>query len=149
MNLIDLGQVTYTSRWFELSNSSSRGRTYRVEIKETVNCTCEFFNRKNTPCKHILYVYLNVLNVSESSHLLQQVYLTKNVAKYFPSKRSYLKRKYKTNKSCDSPINIYINTNGCSTSRKCSLEPILTSEAIYWLLKRTGNISKCHDVKAI
>ena len=78
MNLIDLGQVTDTSRWFELSSSSSRGRTYRVEIKETVNCTCEFFNQKNTPCKHILYVYLNVLNVCESSHLLQQVYLTKN-----------------------------------------------------------------------
>ena len=78
MNLIELGQVTDTSRWFELSSSSSRGRTYRVEIKETVNCTCEFFNQKNAPCKHILYVYLNVLNVCESSHLLQQAYLTKN-----------------------------------------------------------------------
>ena len=78
MNLIDLGLVTDTSRWFELSSSSSRGRIYRVEIKETVNCTCEFFNQKNTPCKHILYAYLNVLTVCESSHLLQQLYLTKN-----------------------------------------------------------------------
>ena len=66
MNVIDLRQVTDTSRWFELSSSSSRGRTYRVEIKETVNCTCEFFNQKITPCKHILYVYLNVFNVCES-----------------------------------------------------------------------------------
>ena len=40
--------------------------------------TCKFFNQKNTPCKHILYVYLNVLNDCESSHLLQQVYLIKN-----------------------------------------------------------------------
>ena len=74
----DLGQVTDTSRWFELSNSSSRERTYRVEIKETVNCQCELFNQKNIPCKHILYVYFNVLNVCESSHLLQKEYLTKN-----------------------------------------------------------------------
>ena len=78
MNLIDLGQVTDTSKWFELSSSSSRGRTYRVEIKETINCSCKFFNQSNTPCKHILYTYLNVLSVYESSHLLQQVYRTKN-----------------------------------------------------------------------
>ena len=71
MNLIDLGQVTDSSRWFGLSSSVSRGRIYRVEIKETVNCTCEFFNKKNTACKHILYVYLNILNVCVSSHLLQ------------------------------------------------------------------------------
>ena len=49
MNLIDLGQVTGTSRWFELSSSSHRGRTYKVEIKETVNCSCKFFNLTNTP----------------------------------------------------------------------------------------------------
>ena len=71
MYLIDLGQVSETLRWFELSISSSRGRTYRVEIKESVNYTCEFFSQKNTPCKHILSIYLNVLNVCESLHLLQ------------------------------------------------------------------------------
>ena len=78
INLIDLGRVTDTLGWFELSSSSSGGRAYRAEIKQTVNCTCEFFNQKNTPCKHIFYLYLNVLNVCQSSHLLQQVYLTKN-----------------------------------------------------------------------
>ena len=78
MNLIDSGQVTDTSKWFELSSSSSRGRTYRVEIKETINCSCKFFSQKNTPCKHILYTYLNVLSVCQSSHLLQQVYQTKS-----------------------------------------------------------------------
>ena len=73
MNLIDLGQVNDTSRWFEFSSSGFRGRTYSVQIKEIINCTCEFFNQKNTPFKHILHVYLNVLNVCEFSHLLQQV----------------------------------------------------------------------------
>ena len=73
MNLFDLGQVNDTLRWFEFSSSSSGGRTYSVQIKETIYCTCEFFNQKNTSFKHILYVYLNVLNVFEFSHLLQQV----------------------------------------------------------------------------
>ena len=37
--------------------------TERVEIKETVNCTCEVLIKKNTPCKRIFYVYLNLLNL--------------------------------------------------------------------------------------
>ena len=47
MNLIDLGQVTDTSRWFELSSSSSRGRTYRVEIKETKLHMRVFYSEKH------------------------------------------------------------------------------------------------------
>ena len=153
MNLIDLGQVTDTLRWFELSISSSRGRTYRVEIKETINCTFEFFNLKNTPCKHILYVYLNVLNVSESSYLLQPLYLTKKrVAKYFPSKSSYLKRKYKTNRSCDSPITSTLTQMAVPPQENVPLNQSLPAKPFmpepqndpYLLLKRTGNILKYH-----
>ena len=156
MNLIDLGQVTDTSRWFELSSSSSRGRTYRVEIKETVNCTCEFFNQKNTPCKHILYVYLNVLNVCESSHLLQQVYLTKNeLLNIFHQKVPISNENIKL-------INAILQSTSTLTrmavppqenvplNQSLPAKPFMPEPQNdpYWLLKRTGNISKCHGCRS-
>ena len=156
MNLIDLGQVTDTSRWFELSSSSSRGRTYKVEIKETVNCTCEFFNQKNTPCKHILYVHLNVLNVCESSYLLQQVCLTKNeLLNIFHQKVPISNENIKL-------INAILQSTSTLTrmavppqenvplNQSLPAKPFMPEPQNdpYWLLKRTGNISKCHACRS-
>ena len=157
INLTDLGHVTDTSRWFELSSSSSRGRTYRVEIKETINCTCEFFNQKNTPCKHILYVYLNVLNVCEYLHLLQQVYRRKNE---FPN---ILHQKVPiSNENIKLTIRAILQSTTTLTRRavppqeNVPLNQSLLAKPFmaepqndpYWLLKRTGNISKCRGCKS-
>ena len=157
MNLIDLGQVTNTSRWFELSISSSRGRTYRVEIKEAVNCTCEFFNQKNTPCKHILYVFLNVLNVCESSHLLQQVYLTKNeLLNIFHHKVPISNENIKLTNRAILQSTSTLTRIVLPPQENVPLSPSLPAKPFmpepqndpYWLLKRTGNISKCHGYKS-
>ena len=158
MNLIDLGLVTDTSRWFELSSSSSRGRTYRVEIKETVNCTCEFFNQKNTPCKHILYAYLNVLTVCESSHLLQQLYLTKNeLQKIFHQKVTISNESIKlTNRA------ILQSTSALTWMVVPPQENVLLNQSLpakpfmpepqndsCWLLKRKGIYQNVMDITAI
>ena len=157
MNLIDLGQVTDTSRWFELSSSCSRGRTYRVEIKETVNCTCEFFNQKNTPCKHILYVYLNVLNVCESSHLLQQVYLTKNeLLNIFHQKVPISNENIKLTNRAILQSTSTLTRMAVPPQENVPLDQSLPAKPFmpepqndpYWLLKRTGNISKCHACRS-
>ena len=157
MNLVGLGQVTDTSRWFELSSSSSRVRTYKVEIKETVNCTCEFFNQKNTPCKHIRYVHLNVLNVCESSYLLQQVCLTKNeLLNIFHQKVPISNENIKLTNRAILQSTSTLTRMAVPPQKNVPLNQSLPAKPLmqepqndpYWVLRRTGNISKCHGCKS-
>ena len=147
MNLIDLGQVSETLRWFELSISSSRGRTYRVEIKESVNYTCEFFSQKNTPCRHILSIYLNVLNVCESLYLLQ----TKNkVLNVFHQK--VLNENIKLTNRAILQSTSTLTRLAITPQENVPLNQSLPANSFmpesqngpYWLLKRTG--CKCLNV---
>ena len=64
-------------KWFEIFSGAGRAKSYKIDICQTIKCTCEYFSQKNTLCKHILYIYLFILNVPENSNLLQQMYLTR------------------------------------------------------------------------
>ena len=72
INLIERNSL----KWFTVSNANCRGRKYKVELAESIKCTCEFFNKKtlhaSTQFKHIL----DVLNIPQSPYILQQMYLT-------------------------------------------------------------------------
>ena len=72
-------------KWFTISSTSGRERKYKVEIAESIKCTCEFFNQKNTPCKHIIYIYFHVFNIPESLFMIQQMFLTKTELKKLSS----------------------------------------------------------------
>ena len=65
---------------FVVKNCNS-GNKYSVTICDTVSCTCAYHEGKHGPayqvCKHIIYVYLNILRIDEESNLIQQVLLTK------------------------------------------------------------------------
>ena len=63
--------------WFEIFSGAGRAKSYKIDICQTIKCACEYFSQKNTLCKHILYIYLFILNVPENSNLLQQMYLTR------------------------------------------------------------------------
>ena len=45
-NLIDNGHEGKYLKWFTVSSANGRGRNYKVEIAESIECTCEFFNQK-------------------------------------------------------------------------------------------------------
>ena len=77
----DFGANGELQRWFNVTSAKERSLRYRVEIGYQVKCTCEYYALKNTPCKHIVYVMMFVLNVPESTYILHQVYLTKNELK--------------------------------------------------------------------
>ena len=58
INLIDTGHEGKYLKWFTVSSANGRGKKYKVENAESIKCTCEFFKQKNTPRKHIIYIYL-------------------------------------------------------------------------------------------
>jgi predicted nucleic acid-binding Zn finger protein len=69
---------------------------YTVTIGVKLSCSCEFFtwssaSRKKVSCKHIVWVMLSILGVSEESDLLHQVALTesevKKILKDVPEKK--------------------------------------------------------------
>ena len=51
-----------------------KGKTdeYEVKIENTPCCTCPDFQNRHRPCKHILFVYLRVLNVDAQNPLIWQ-----------------------------------------------------------------------------
>ena len=155
--LLDLGEVSETSKWFEISSASSRRRSYKVEIKEAVSCTCEFFSQKNTPCKHLLHVYLNVLNICETSHILQQMFLTKTeLRKIFSGEKV-------SSSTCETQLTTRAKLQSTSTLARMDVPqqvkvPLYKSlpqkpsmpepqRDKYWLMKKSGNISKCNGSK--
>ena len=77
LDLADMRIHAAYHKWFEISTAAGRARPYKIDICQTVKCTCQYFSKKNTPCRHILYIYLFILNVPENSNLLQQMYLTR------------------------------------------------------------------------
>ena len=129
-------------KW-ELLRSSSRERTYWVEIRDTVNCTCEIFHQKKTPCKHILYVYLNVLNVWESSHLLQQVHLTKHVLQHIFHQKVSISNENKITNPVILPSTSTLTRMAVPRQKNVPLNQSLPAKPLipepqndpYWLLK--------------
>ena len=75
--LVDMEIHDAYHKWFEIPSAAGRAKSYKIDICQTIKCTCEYFSQKNTPCKHIIYIYLFILNVPENSNLQQQMHLTR------------------------------------------------------------------------
>ena len=59
-------------------------RTYGVHISREPSCNCpQGLKTKKEICKHIIWVYLFVLGVRETSNLLNQVYLSEDEIRTF------------------------------------------------------------------
>ena len=71
LHLVDMGMHDTYHKWFEISGAAGPATSCKVDICQTIKCTCKYFSQKNTPCKHVLYIYLFTLNVPENSNLLQ------------------------------------------------------------------------------
>ena len=77
MTFLDFGESNkFSCRYDVLSSTGKRGKSYRMHLKQDISCFCEVFAQKNTPCKHLLYVYLFVLNLPKDLAVLQQVHLS-------------------------------------------------------------------------
>ena len=81
MNLIDNGYEGKCLNWFTVSSASGRGTKYKLEIAESVKYTCKFLSQIDTPCKHIIYIYLYIFNIPESLYIIQPLYLIKTELK--------------------------------------------------------------------
>ena len=60
--------------------SINSGKTYSVKVSKAPQCTCSYFtslkrNRKQI-YKHLLWVYFNIFQQPQESHILQQVSLS-------------------------------------------------------------------------
>ena len=56
LHLVNLGKYDTYHKWFETSSAAGHAKPCKINICETIKCTCEYFSQKNTPCKHI-YLY--------------------------------------------------------------------------------------------
>ena len=81
MNLIDNGYEGKCLNWFTVSSASRRGTKYKLEIAESVKYTCKFLSQIDTPCKHIIHIYLYIFNIPESLYTIQPLYLIKTELK--------------------------------------------------------------------
>ena len=58
---------------------SSSGKVYEVSVGQIPSCTCPSKSKKpDQICKHLIWVYLYVLEIGEQRNLIQQVGLTKS-----------------------------------------------------------------------
>ena len=154
INLIDTGYEGKYLKWFTVSSANGRGRKYKVEIAESIKCTCEFFNQKNTPCKYIIYIYLYVFNIPESSYIIQQMFVTKTeLRKLYSSQvkftvleatalttRALLQSSSNISKF-RAPIQPQVKLSNVIPTKPSLPEP---QNGPYWILKSSGHIKKCH-----
>ena len=80
-SIIDMGEQDKYHKWFYVSSGQNNAVSCTDDICRELRCTCEYFVQKSTPCKHILYIMMKVLNVKESPYILQQIYLNKKEIK--------------------------------------------------------------------
>ena len=141
-------------KWFTVSNANGRGGKYKVEIAESIKYTCEFFNKKNAPCKHIIYIYLYVFNIPESSYIIQQMYLTKTELKklsssqveFIVSEETVLTTRALLQSSSNitkfrAPAQPQVKLSDVMPTKPSLPEP---QNDPYWILKKSGHIKKCH-----
>ena len=125
-----------------------------MHLKQDISCSCEFFVQKNTPRKHLLYVYLSVLNLSEDSTVLQQVHLSGSEVMEMLSNKvpksvdncpkltpKALLRSTSTVGYMQIPNQPKTPLNKKMTAKPPMPEP---QDDPYWIIGKTGNISKCY-----
>ena len=144
-------------KWFEISSAGARAKSYKIDICQTIKFTCEYFSQKNTSCKHILYIYLFILNVLENSNLLQQIYLAKAELNYLfssningeqQSARLTLKAMLEITPTLQNNVIVYPpkHVKVTSSLSQKSVLPKPENDP-YWLIEKSGNISKCRSYK--
>ena len=154
MNLIDNGYEGKCLNWFTVSSASGRGTKYKLEIAESVKYTCKFLSQIDTPCKHIIYIYLYIFNIPESLYIIQPLYLTKTeLKKLSPSLFEYIvseETALTTAALLKLPSNISKFRAPLQPQLKSSdrmptkLSLTETQNDPYWILKRSRHIKKCH-----
>ena len=152
--LLDFGESNKFSSWYDVwSSTKKRGKSYRVHLKQDISYPCKCFAQKNTPCKHLLYVYLFVLNLPEDSAVLQQVHLSgSELMEMFSNK--VLKSVDNCPKLTPKALLRSTSTVGYTQIPNQSKTPLnkkMTAKLPvpqpqddpYWIIGKTGNISKC------
>ena len=46
LHLVNMGINDAYHKWFEVSSAVGRAKSYRLDICQTIKCTCEYFSQK-------------------------------------------------------------------------------------------------------
>ena len=163
INMTDENQ--FSKRFVVRSRTRSTTKLNQVQICMSPNCDCEFFGLKNTPCKHMMFVLMDVLGIKEENSLLQQVYYTQDeIACLFSSTPS---RKEALSCSVPKSSNSAVLTPKALQQTTSTKLPTINPTAYlpyrnvlppkpdlpepqndpYWLMKKVGSIKRCNGCK--
>ena len=130
---------------------------YKSEIAEPVKYTYKFLSQIDTPCKHIIYIYLYIFNIPESLYTIQPLYLTKTeLKKLSPSLFEFIV----SEETALTTIALLKLSSNISKFRVPTQPQLKSSDGMptnlsltepqndsYWILKRSRHIKKCHGCK--
>ena len=157
---------------YNVTSAASKSITYTVEIGLKQSCTCAWFLKNNTPCKHLIWVLVFCLKVPEDSDLIYQMGLTVEEFDQINGKS----RERSDNDSVSNKNRRKSGTGGKNTKSptlKSLLKTTSTPKPIakllpkvpagrklqdlpqlpepqtdpYWVFKKEGQIKKCHGCK--
>ena len=117
----------------------------------------KFLNEIDTPCKHIIYIFLHVFNIPESLYIIQPLYLTKTeLKKLSPSLFEFIV----SEETALTTIALLKLSSNISKFRVPTQPQLKSSDGMptnlsltesqsdtYWILKRSRHIKKCHGCK--
>ena len=117
----------------------------------------KFLNEIDTPCKHIIYIYLYIFNIPESLYIIQPLYLTKTeLKKLSPSLFEFIV----SEETALTTIALLKLSSNISKFRASTQPQLKSSDGMptnlsltesqndsYWILKRSRHIKKCHGCK--
>ena len=117
----------------------------------------KFHNEIDTPCKHIIYIYLYIFNIPESLYTIEPLYLTKTELKKLSlslfefliseetalTTRALLKLSSNISKFW-APTQPQLKSSDGMPTKLSLTEP---QSDTYWILKRLRHIKNCHGCK--
>ena len=117
----------------------------------------KFHNEIDTPCKHIIYIYLYIFNIPESLYIKQPLYLTKTeLKKLSPSLFEFIV----SEETALTTIALLKLSSNIPKFRAPTQPQLKSSDGMpsnlslkepqndpYWILKRSRHIKKCHECK--
>ena len=131
-----------------------------------MTCSCIFFNKHNTPCKHTIWVMINEFKQDINCDILQQLYLTdeeiqnlhlgtcshcanaKGKETETRSNTTSSQRKTLCARLAETSTAKPVALDGCiiAATKAMTLRPALPEPQNdpYWLVKKEGNISTCN-----
>ena len=117
----------------------------------------KFHNEIDTPCKHIIYIYLYIFNIPESLYIIQPLHLTKTeLKKLSPSLFEFIVPE----ETALTTIALLTLSSNIPKFRAPTQPQLKSSDGMpsnlslkepqndpYWILKRCRHIKKCHGCK--